>query len=141
MNFQWRDGFHAPKGVKAEDIHAAIVKLSEPSPEELYNASKKKTHVLHEAVWAEGDQVWATRGRIDYCRRIIGAVVETIVVGNRSIETRAVEFVRTNGDGRWMSIESIRSDPDLLDAYIGEIQRLQDQATAKMAKLRELMKA
>ena len=140
MKFQWRDGFHPPKGLSADDFAAAVSELPEPSPEHLLNASKKKRHVLHEYIWSEGDQVWAQRGRLEQCRRILGGYAETIVTGGKEIQIRAVEFVRTNGEGRWATIDSIRSDPELCDAYIAEIQRLQDQASAKMAKLRDLMR-
>lgn len=140
MRFEWRDGFHPPKNVAADDVAAAVSELPEPSPENLLDASKRKRHVLHDELWSEGDQVWAQRGRLERCRRILGGYVETIVTGGKEIQIRAVEFVRTNGEGRWASIDSIRSDPELVDAYAAEVQRLQDQASAKMAKLRELMR-
>ena len=139
MRFTWADGFHPPKNVSADDVAAAVSELPEPSPEKLLNASKRKRHVLYEELWAEGDQVWAQRGRLERCRRILGGFVETVVTGGKEIQVRAVEFVRTNGTGRWASIDNIRSDPELLDAYAAEVQRLQDQASAKMTKLRELM--
>jgi hypothetical protein len=140
MNFEWADGFHAPKGVSVEDVAGALDALPTPSPENLLEASKRKRHVLHGELWSEGDQVWAQRGRLERCRKIIGAVQEVIVVGNREIKVRAVEFVKTNGSGQWTGIESITSDPDLTDAYLAEIQRLQDQAAAKMARFRMLLK-
>lgn len=140
MNYVWADGFHAPKGVSADKVAEAIEKLPDPSPEALLDATKAKRHVLHEAVWGEGDQVWAQRGRVDYCRRVLGAVKEVVVHGGKTIEVRAVEFVRQNGDGRWYQTRDIRNDPELLDAYMAEIARLQDQAAAKMAKLRSLMR-
>lgn len=140
MRYQWADGFHPPKDVPAEAVKAALDELPEPSPENLLEASKRKRHVLHQDLWSEGDQVWAQRGRLERCRRIIGGVKEVVVAGGKEIEVRAVEFVKPNGgDGRWLNIDTIRSDPDLIDAYLSEIQRLQDQASGKMAKLRELM--
>lgn len=141
MNYEWAEGHHPPKGVTADQVKAALDDLPEPSPEAMLEASKRKRHVLHEAVWSEGDQVWASRGRLDYVRRTIAAVREIVVIGGKSISIRAVEFVKPNGeDGRWASLESIRKDPELIDAYMAEVQRLQDQAAGKMAKLRELMR-
>jgi hypothetical protein len=139
LRFHWREGFHSPKGVNPDQAAAAIAKLPTPSPEALYEASKAKRHVLHEDLWNEGDAVWARRGRVDRCRHILGAVHEVVIVGNKQISIRAVEFVKTNGEGRWASLDAIRNDPELWDAYMAEVLRLQEQATAKMAKLRELM--
>ena len=141
MRYQWAEGFHPPKGVSVDALAAAVDELSEPSPESLLGASKRKRHVLHEELWAEGDQLWASRGRLERCRRILGGYTETIVAGGKTIEIRAVEFVRTNGTGQWTTIENIRSDPELMDAYAGEISRLMDQASAKMEKYRELLKS
>ncbi len=140
MNFEWREGFHPPKGVSADDVKAALDKLREPSPENLLDASKAKRHVLHGELWGEGDQVWAQRGRAEQCRRIIGAVQEVIVVGGKTIQIRAVEFIKRNGEGHWTSIDDIRQSEELRDAYMSEIQRLQEQASAKMAKFRQLMR-
>lgn len=137
---RWRAGFVPPKGVDVGEVKAALDKLPEPSPEGLFEASKVPTHVLHDAVWSEGDQVWAQRGRLEYCRKIIGAVVEIVRIGGREIETRAVEFVRADGQGRWATIEDITADPDLRDAYLAEVQRLTEQATAKLARCRDLMR-
>lgn len=142
MNYQWAEGFRPPKGVTPDAVKAALDKLSEPSPERLFEASKAKRHILHEELWSEGDQVWANRARLDRCRHIIGAVRETVVVGNKSLSVRAVEFVRpANGEGRWASLDTIRSDAALREAYLNEVIRLQEQASAKMAKLKELMAA
>lgn len=140
MSYVWRDGFHAPKGVDVNVVGAALAKLSEPSPEGLLEASKGKRHVLHETLWAEGDQVWANRGRLEHCRHIIGSVHETVVVGGRELTIRAVEFVRADGEGRWAMVDNIRDNPDMLDAYFAEVVKLQEQAAGKMEKLRELMK-
>lgn len=140
MNFRWADGFHPPKDVPADVAMAAIEKLPDPTPERLLQATKSKRHVLHDDLWAEGDQVWAQRGRLDRCRKIIGAVQSVVVVGGKDISVRAVEFVKLDGEGRWATLATIRSDPALLEAYFAEIQRLQEQAVAKMTKVRELMR-
>lgn len=140
MKYVWADGFHRPKNVDADTVKAALDVLPEPSPENLLDATKAEGHVLHEDLWAEGDQVWAQRGRLDRCRRIIGAVHEIVPVGNREVSIRAVEFVRPNGEGRWASLDNIRNDPDLLDAYLGEVERLAEQAAAKSRKVRELLR-
>lgn len=139
MQFKWADGFHPPKDVAPDAVKAAIDKLKEPTPENLLQASKRPKHVLHNDLWSEGDQVWAQRGRLERCRKIIGAVQEVVVAGGKEISIRAVEFVHLNGDGRWATIDTIRSDPELLNAYLSEIQRLQEQAVGKMQKVRDLM--
>lgn len=141
MRYQWAPGFHPPKGVEADAVKGALDALPEPSPENLLEASKSSNHVLHEDLWSEGDQVWAQRGRLERCRKIIGSVVDTQLVGGKAITVRAVEFLRSDDDkkGQWVSIESIVQDSDLLDAYLAEVQRLQDQASAKMAKVRALL--
>ena len=140
MSYQWREGFHPPKNISPEDFAAAVDNLSEPSPENLLEASKLSKHVLHDELWAEGDQVWAQRGRFERCRHILGGYCEVVVSGGKEIQIRAVEFIRSNGEGRWTTLNNIRSDPVLLEAYIAEIQRLQEQAAAKMAKVRELLR-
>lgn len=140
MNYRWAEGFHPPKKVTPEAAKAAIDKLKEPTPENLLEASKRDKHVLHEDLWSEGDQVWAQRGRLERCRKILGAVQEVVIVGGKEMTVRSVEFVKTSGEGRWATLETIRSDPALLEAYFAEILRLQEQATAKMAKVRELMR-
>lgn len=141
MSYEWGEGFHPPKDVAADQVKAALDSLKEPSPENLLESSKAKAHVLYGDLWSEGDQVWAQRGRLERCRRIIGAVQEVVVVGGKNIQIRAVEFVKRNGESRWTSIDDIRQNEALRDAYMSEIQRLQEQATAKMEKFRNLMKA
>ncbi|WP_022727204.1 hypothetical protein [Fodinicurvata sediminis] len=140
MNFQWAEGFHAPKGVSADEVKEALEALPEPSPDALLEASKDTAHPLHHDLWSEGDQAWAQRGRLERCRRIIGAVQEVVVSGNRSVSIRAVEYVRPNGEGRWATLNTIRSDPDLLDAYLAEAERYMEQASAKFRRVRDMMK-
>jgi len=139
VNFQWRNGFHAPKGVGAEDVGRAIQALPEASPEHLLQASSQEGHVLHETLWAEGDQVWARRGRLDHCRNIIGAVRAVQIVGGREIQIRAFENLQINGERHWRSIEEISDDAELRAAYLREIVRLQDQANAKLRAFQEFM--
>ncbi len=138
--FKWAKGYHAPKGISAEEVGAAFRELSDRTPSGLFEASKRKRHILHSHLWAEGDQVWANRARVDECRHIIGAVRAVFAVGGAEISVRAVEFLRENGDGRWADIEEIVADPSLHDAYMSEIQRLQEQAVNKMQAFRILLK-
>jgi len=140
MTYHWAEGSRPPKKVTADDMKAALDALPELSPKNLLAASKRKRHVLHNDLWSEGDQVWAKRARLARCRHIIGWVHEEIVVGSKTISVRAVEFVKPNGKGRWVSIESIIDDPELVDAYLAEVQNLQEQAVAKMARIRELIR-
>lgn len=135
---RWASGFHPPRGVSPEAFAGRLRKLKEPTPEASFEASKRKTDLLHEATWGEGDQVWANRARLEFHRKCISSLVEPVFVGGKSIEVRAVEFVRVNGEGRWAHIDDIRADPELYDAYFDAVERLQEQALAKMAKLREL---
>lgn len=140
MKYTWADGFHPPKGVNPEDVMAALEKLPEPSPENLLNASKRKTHVLYQELWSEGEQVWAQRARLDRCRHIIGGVRSVEVVGGKTILARAVEFIRPNGQGRWASLAEIIADTSLLEAYLGEVERLNQQAADKMTMARHMLK-
>jgi hypothetical protein len=139
VNYQWADGFRPPEKVSASAVRAALDALEAPTPENLLEASKRKRHVLHADLWTEGDQAWAQRARLDRCRHIIGAIVEPVVVGGKTIIVRSVEYVRVNGEGTWATLADIRNDPELRGAYVAEVQRLQEQALGKLAKLRELM--
>lgn len=141
MNYQWAEGFRPPKGVDVAEVAKWIESKDNPSPDNLLDASKNKKHCLHQAIWSEGDQIWAQRGRLEFCRKILGAVKVEVSVGGRLIQVRSVEFVKVNGDGRWIGIGQISEDAELRDAYLAEIVRLQEQASAKMAKFRELLKA
>lgn len=143
MRFQWREGTRPPHKlvdgkpatVSADEVATALRELPAPSPDELLEASKVSDHVLHWELWHEGDQVWAARGRQDRCRQIIGAVHEVTIVGGKSMTVRTVEFVRPAGrDPEWAHIETILKDPALDAAYLGEIQRLLEQAQAKLAR-------
>ena len=137
MNYQWGDGFHAPKGVSAEKVAAVVLAMPNPTPTALVAASKRKTHVLHGELWSESDKVWAERGRLDRAAKIIGAIYEVVVVGGKEISIRAVEFVRHDGEGRWAKLADIRADPELLDAYLAEVIRMQEQAMGKLIRVRE----
>lgn len=143
MKYRWADGFHAPKGVEADKVMAAIEELPSPTPLALLSASKAKRHVLHEHLWAEGDQVWAQRARLDRCRKIIGAVEEVVIVGGKTMEVRAVEFIRDpeTKAGSWFTMADIMRDKGLLDAYLAEVERAQEQAAAKVARVRALLAA
>ena len=113
-SYFWREGIHPPKGVTAVQMMERLRDLPEPSPEESYEKSKDPDDLLHEATWAEGDQVWATQARIEAHRRWITGVGEVVVVGGKDIEIRSVEFVRTNGSGKWAQIDDIRNDRELM---------------------------
>lgn len=143
MKYRWADGFHAPKGVKAEAMMDSIDALSSPTPEALLMASKRKKHVLYDHLWSEGDQVWAQRARLERCRKIIGAVEEIVIVGGKSIEVRAVEFVRdrNTGDGQWLKIGDIMQNKELLCDYLAEVEKAQEQAIAKVTRVRVLLEA
>lgn len=141
--YRWRPGKHPPHDaegnvIPASAVKAALDELPEPSPERLLDASKRKRHVLHDELWGEGDQVWAQRGRLERCRHIISSVGEVIIIGGKTIEVRAVEFVRTSGaDGRWADIHAIMSDDALRAAHLASIIALQEQALAKLSRFEE----
>ena len=139
MNFQWASGFHAPKGVDPKKVAKAIDSLDELSPDALLHAAKHKAHVLHKALWSEGDQVWAYRGRLEYTRKIMASVEEVETKGSKVIEHRYVEFVRTSDGDRWALMKDILVNQELLDGYMLEIQRMNEQAAAKMTNLRALL--
>jgi len=129
-----------PVGLDAEAVYRAVAALPDPTPENVFEDSKKPEHVLHATIWSEGDQVWANRGRIDYVRKIMRSIGEVVVVSGRTITVRSIEFVRPEArpEGLWSTLERIRADNSLLDAYEAEVIRLQEQALGKMTKLRAL---
>ena len=141
IEYFWRSGYVPPKGIAAVSVKEALDALPEPAPEALFEASKDASHILHEEIWSKGDQEWARVGRIEHCRKIISNLVEIISVGGREIETRVVEFVRLGSEGRWSRIEDVISDPEMRDAHLAAIQRLQDEAAAKLARFRELIRS
>lgn len=130
--YQWADGYHPPKGVTAEAIGEVLEALPEPTPEALFEASKSEAHVLHGHLWSEGDQVWATRARLEECRHVINGVRAVYTVGPKIITVRAIEFLREDGEGSWKHIDDILANKDLHRAYMAEIKRLQEQALNKM---------
>ncbi len=138
----WAGGFHAPKGIKVEVVAEAVRAQSAPTPALLVSGSRRKSHVLHDEFWSEGDKVWATRARLDRARKIIGAIEETIIIGGKSIEVRMVEFVRDpkSGKGAWATMTDIMADRKLLDAYMAEVEAAQEQAAAKVSRVRMLLR-
>lgn len=146
MRFQWRDATPPPKrlvkgepvAIAADDMAAALRALPAPTPANLLDASKDEDHILHWELWHEGDQVWASRGRQERCRQIIGAVQDVTIVGGKEIVNRVVEFVRVRGEPTWAHMDQILSDPELDEAYLAEITRLQQQALDKMQRYRQL---
>lgn len=137
--YRWREGAVPPKTIDAEVFGSLLDASDDPSPDALFEASKDESHVLHEDLWSEGDQVWANRGRIARVRQIIGMCHKVEVHFGKEISTRVVEFIRPNGPGRWMQTDAIRLSPEFMDAYIREIIRLQEQATDKMSKVQSLL--
>jgi hypothetical protein len=131
---RWARGFPAPKGTTAEAVWAAMQAKGRYFPEQIMEDSKQSAHPLHAAFWSEGDQVWATRGRMEYARKIVSSLITHTVVRGRVVETRAVEFVRQ----RWVPMTEIISDPDLDDAYQQDILRQAEQLHAKLARYFEL---
>lgn len=141
VKYRWADGFHAPKGVEVDQVAEAIQALPQPTPAALLSASKRKRHCLHNELWAEGDQVWAQRARLDRCRKIIASIEEVVFVGGKSLSVRSVEFVRTASDpkGAWHHVGDIMQNRELLDAYFAETERALEQAQAKVARVRALL--
>lgn len=131
---RWARGFPAPRGVSAESVWNAMQARGRYFPEQLMEDSKKIDHPLHAALWAEGDQVWANRGRLEYARKVISSLITPTVVRDRVVETRAVEFVRQ----RWVPMAEIIGDPDLDEAYQQDILRQAEQLNAKLARYFEL---
>jgi hypothetical protein len=146
MKFTWREGARPPTLVRdgkevtisAEAVAKELRKLDVPSPENLLHASKASDHVLHSELWREGDQVWAQRGRMERCREIIRGIHEITTIGGKTITNRTVEFVRVKGEGIWAHMDAILADPDLEKAYLAEIEKLQQQALAKIQRYRAL---
>lgn len=140
MNYQWSVGYHAPKGISADAAMGAVMALKHPTPEELLAASKAKRHIFHQHLWAEGDQVWAQRARLTECRRIIGHIERVEVIGGKTMTVRAVEYVRGNSPaGAWATLDDIVNSPELLDAYLADAERAQQQAVEKLSRIRALI--
>lgn len=140
---RWKPGFPAPKGVDADAAWQACGKLRGPKgerPKRLLEASKKPSHVLHRDLWSEPDSVWAERGRLERCRKIIASIEEVHVKGGKTIVVRSIECVTVGGVGQWENISDIVKDPALLEAHLGAIQNLQEQAVEKMEALRALIR-
>ena len=136
MGYSWKEGFHAPKGVSASDAYAAVVALGDDiSPENLMEASKDQGHALHQAVWEEGDQAWARRGRIEFCRKVIGGLVLEVQTGPKRVEmVRAVEFVR----GAFLTLDTILDDPELVKELIGQVATGLQQLQVKLIKIQQM---
>jgi hypothetical protein len=143
MSYQWREGAPLPRGPKGvlpvEDVKAAIDALEEPSPENLFEASKSERHILHHEIWSEGDQAWANRARMQRCREIVASVHEVLVIGGKNVGIRAFECVKVKGTRRWASIANIVSDDAMRKGYIAEIRELQEQALAKTMRYEEYL--
>lgn len=136
--FRWREGYHGPRGLDVKAVGQAVEKAKDPAV--LFEHSKAHTHCLHSHLWSEGDQVWANRARLEECRQISMAVLREYSIGGAVYAIRAVEFVRRNGSGTWATMDQILKDSDLEDSYLGEIERLNDQAARKMEAFRQLRK-
>jgi hypothetical protein len=127
---RWADGFHAPKGVSAVAVWRSMQEAGAHSPEKLFHASKDPSHVLHEAFWSDGDEAWATRGRMEFARKVVSSLIVPHVVRNRVIEVRAVEFVRET----WIPMNRIVSERHLDEAYQQDILKQAEQLHAKLAR-------
>ena len=138
----WKAGSRFGK-LDAERVMKDVRRLKEPSPENLYTASRAKKHSLHALIWAEDDEAWAQRGRIEKCREVLRGLVETMVIGGATIEVRAVEFVKPESrpDGVWGTVDEIILDDEMRDAYLLAAEQLMLSATAKLRKVRQLLSA
>jgi hypothetical protein len=112
--------------------------LDIPSPDELLKAAKKKTHPAHE--WIFNEKVdWTNVGRREYCRRWIQQTkAPSIVIGGKTYSPRAVEWARSDGEGRWASLEDIVHDDALFVGYLKECQRMAEAMAEKLALVIEL---
>lgn len=138
--FQWATGFHPPKGVSADEVGAALAemkKVEEPSPENLYERTKDPSHPLHSAVWGEGDQVWASRGRLEFCARILRSVHEITYNGNKKFTTRYVEYVA----GKYHCLKDVIADDNLDEIYRREVLAAADAFRAKLERYFDLKDA
>lgn len=129
----------APIEVRRQALEQLIKKGIEPSPENLLKDARKKSHPLHAFFYDTPDEMWIQFGRYEAARRIIDTTKVEFTHGGKTMQVRAVEFVKVNGHGKWATTEDIVKDPELLDAYMLEIGRLNEQAAEKMARLRALM--
>lgn len=131
-----------PKEVRLAAVQSLIESGIEPSPANLLEASREKSHPLHDFFWKTPQKVWAHVGRYEGARRILQMTKTELVIGGKTIEVRAVEYTRAEGGGgRWASTREIVETPELLSGYMREIESLNESAVEKMRKLREIISA
>lgn len=128
------------KETRIKAVRQLIDKGIEPSPENLLKANRRKGTPLYEYFRGIDEKTWAEFGRYETARRIIDNVPQVHFVGGVQIETRMVEVVRDKGEKRWAAMDDILSSSALRDSYMSEVQRLMEQAQAKLENLRALMK-
>jgi hypothetical protein len=130
------------KETRIAAVSALIESGKEPSPDNLLAASKRKSHPLHAFFWETPESLWADIGRYEGARRVLQFAKQDLIFGGKTIETRMVEYVRDEeGAGRWASMREIVASKQLLSGYMREIENLQEAATEKMRKLRDLISA
>lgn len=139
MSYKWKAGFPAPKGVDVEDFVAVLEQLPEPSPKNLYEASKDVEHLMHEDLWSESDAIWAERGRVDRCRHCIAAVWQ-YEIDRPEDGHRCYEWIELpTGVCEWARTEDIVSDEQKLLALLKAVTGLQRQMLAKLETITRLV--
>jgi hypothetical protein len=131
----WAPGFHAPRGVAAADVGRSL-QGTDKSPETLLELSKDKNHPLHEAVWGEGDQVWANRGRMELCRKVISAIRVDEITSKKTITYRMYEYIKQTKS--WHDLPEIVVDPTLDAEYQRQIMASIDELQSKLRRYFDL---
>lgn len=129
----------APQALCRDAIQKLIDSGEEPSPENLLKLSKQKDAPLHAFFYKTPDSTWVQYGRYEAARRIIQSSTQQFVHGGKTITSRAIEFIRDDGEGRWERVEKLLEDPSLRSAYLREISRLLEQAQDKLARFSKLI--
>ena len=144
LDFGWAPGFHAPQ-VDARDFALAVSKMKEKTPDALYHASKKKSHVLHSAVWAESDGVWAERARKDFCAGCLRSVVIRRVVGDDDAPSEPVRYLHSieiDGARQFRTLLEISRNPaetaQLMEAIRADIAVIDRKLRTLTSFLRSL---
>ena len=139
---KWGDAPIAPP-CPPEQFDRALHSLDKPEPEPLVLAAKAKKHPLHQRWYVnktEGE--WAHIARVDDARKLIRNLNEVVTIGGKTVETRAVEFIRlgTSREYTGVYIYNILDDPDMLVSYLREVQRLNEQAAEKLGRVMMMIK-
>lgn len=128
-----------PEELRLKALKALVENGIEATPENLVQASRKRGAPLYKYFRELPDEQLLEYARYEICRSIIRNTKVDLEIGGKTISVRYVECVKVDGHKRYATVEDIAKDSGLLDAYMREIESLNEQAVNKMQRLRMLM--